>query len=121
MSKDSLAIAINVFANINDESINLEEKGKAIKRILSMPTHNSVTKDMMLECIKFLYGQMYEESDKITYFDRIKMMSVDELANFIDDITRHCANDYCDNCPLESAFPCDVFALIEWLNSEVTE
>lgn len=34
-----------------------------------------------------------------TSFDRINDMSVEEKANFIDDITRHRANDECEHCP----------------------
>lgn len=58
---------------------------------------------------------------RYTNFDKIKDMSVGELANFIDDITRHCTNDNCENCPLEKAQPCDVFAIREWLEREADE
>lgn len=53
-----------------------------------------------------------------TNFDRINDMSVEEKANFIDDITRHCANDECEHCPLNGAQPCDVFSITQWLESE---
>lgn len=53
--------------------------------------------------------------------DRINDMSIEEKANFIDDITRCCANDECEHCPLNEAQPCDVFSITQWLESEVTE
>lgn len=51
--------------------------------------------------------------------DRLNEMSIKDKANFIDDITRHCANDECERCPLEKAQPCDVFSITQWLESEV--
>lgn len=49
----------------------------------------------------------------MTYCDRIKNMSVEELAKFINSIVAYCFNDE------ESA---DCLPIIEkWLNSEVEE
>lgn len=40
---------------------------------------------------------------KYTNNDRINEMSIKDKANFIDDVTRHCANDECERCPLEKS------------------
>lgn len=53
--------------------------------------------------------------------DRINEMSIEEKANFFDDITRYCANDECERCPLKKAQPCDVFSITQWLESEAEE
>lgn len=55
---------------------------------------------------------------KYTNNDRINEMSIKDKSNFIDDVTRHCANDECERCPLEKAQPCDVFSITQWLESE---
>lgn len=97
-------------------------------KIENCPFYEGIDTCNITKCDKNILGMCAKKGSKNhpeirhrTNFERFKLMGVDELANFIDDITRHCANDDCDNCPLESAFPCDVFALTEWLKSEVEE
>lgn len=45
---------------IENELVSDEEKGWAIERMLNMPTHNGITKDMMLSIINWLMHRFYE-------------------------------------------------------------
>lgn len=52
--------ATKIFHEINSSDYSLEEKGNAILQIVTMPTHNSITKAAMLEVIKFLLNELFE-------------------------------------------------------------
>lgn len=52
--------AVRIFHEINSSDYSLEEKGNAILQIVTMPTHNSITKAAMLEVIKFLLNELFE-------------------------------------------------------------
>lgn len=52
--------AIKIFHEINSSDYSLEEKGNAILQIVTMPTHNSITKAAMIEVIKFLLNELFE-------------------------------------------------------------
>lgn len=52
--------ALAIFTDINSSDFTNEEKALAIYQVMNMPTQNSLTKDKMLEVIKFLWNQSYE-------------------------------------------------------------
>ena len=52
--------AYSIFHNIEAPKITDEEKGLAIWKIVSMETHNSVTKAAMLKVIRYLLGLCFE-------------------------------------------------------------
>lgn len=54
MKNMTIGTAVGIFRNIDREDIHDEEKGTAILMVLDMPTHNSITKDMMLRVIRYL-------------------------------------------------------------------
>lgn len=58
---------------------------------------------------------------RYTNFDKIKDMSVDELAIFIDAVTAYCWKQDCERCPLEKEQQCNAFAIREWLEREADE
>ena len=46
--------ALVIFSDINNEGFSTDEKIAAIRRVLKMPTHNSIKKDWMLEVIQWM-------------------------------------------------------------------
>lgn len=46
--------------NIKDDRFTDEEKGYAIHTVLNMATHNSITKDVMLQIIDWLFNKAFE-------------------------------------------------------------
>lgn len=49
-----------IFRNIKSKEFNEIEKGLAIRRIIDMETHNSITKDNILEVLDWLWNEYYE-------------------------------------------------------------
>lgn len=49
-----------IFNNIDSDKYTVEEKGLAIKMILDMPTHNGVTKAMLMKALKWLWNEHFE-------------------------------------------------------------
>lgn len=49
-----------IFDNIKDSNVTLEEKGEAIKEIMELATHNSVTKEQALHVIDFLWHLVFD-------------------------------------------------------------
>lgn len=61
---------------------------------------------------------------RMTNFERIKNMSVDEIASEIDRISNYLCDDYeCKECPLNflENRNCNATEFANWLNSEVEE
>ena len=59
----------------------------------------------------------------MTLAEKIKNMSVDEMADFLDEITRNCMSSEaeCKSCPLRSSsWICDRQTIIEKLKEDVT-
>lgn len=48
--------------NINTDKYTDEEKGTAIKMVVDMPTHNSITKEELLNVIRYLWDLCFEEA-----------------------------------------------------------
>lgn len=53
-------IACAIFDNIESDAFSDMEKGGAIHDVLQMPTHNSITKESMLNVIAWLWNQLFE-------------------------------------------------------------
>ena len=65
-----------------------------------------------------------EAENPKTNGDRIRAMSDEELATFINKIVvnHHIKNaDNCNHCPLNSATPCDTEGIIDWLKQLVED
>ncbi len=78
----------------------------------------TVTEDGELYCIGIVF-RLADCADKMTNYDRIKAMSVEEMGNFFDDISDSCASEsLCDECPLQEGCTHGV-PFREWLESEV--
>lgn len=60
---------------------------------------------------------------KISNADRIRQMTDDELADFINDVTDCCSDGYiCEKCPLNSVGShCNIYTFKKWLKQEVSE
>lgn len=52
--------ALAIFENIENASERAEEKGMAIRIVMNMATHNSVTKASMLKVIRWLWNRAFE-------------------------------------------------------------
>lgn len=61
----------------------------------------------------------------MTNFERIKQMTVEEIAGLIDDITCICCDSGgCKYCPIYECTKiegCDTDVIMEWLESEVDD
>lgn len=55
--------ALAIWQNINTEDASILEKGEAIKIVHDMETHNSVTKNSMLNIIGWLWDQIFIEAE----------------------------------------------------------
>ena len=56
--------AVAIFRDIFRPGLTDIERGEAIKKVLDMETHNSITKAEMLQVIRYLWNMVYEEEDK---------------------------------------------------------
>lgn len=54
--------AISIFIDINNEKYTEREKARAIRKVMKMPTHNGITKDSMLEVIRWQWDRLYDWS-----------------------------------------------------------
>lgn len=54
--------AISIFTDINNTKYTEREKARAIRKVMQMPTHNSITKDSMLEVIRWQWDRLYDWS-----------------------------------------------------------
>ena len=61
----NIKIAVAIFEQINSEKFTDEEKAAAIYEVMQMPTHNSITKKLMLEAIKWLWNYTFEWESEV--------------------------------------------------------
>ena len=52
--------ALSIFMDIESNEHTVQEKGEAIYKVMRMPTHNGVTKDMMLKVIRWLFNIIFD-------------------------------------------------------------
>lgn len=98
--------ACAIFLNIRSKDYSLEEKGAAIKMVCDMPTHNGISKDRMLDVIRWFVDLLYVTGVKTEHSngDRIRAMSDGELAALLSDDNRACPPqhrrclEYVDSC-----------------------
>lgn len=86
-----------VFKNIKTAEGSVEEKAAAIKAVCEMPTHNGITKDEMLEVIRWLMDILFivDVGEEHSNADFIRAMTDEDLAIFINGRTTCdcCVND----------------------------
>lgn len=56
----NIGTARAIFENLNDCKQPIEAKGLAIRKVIDMETHNSVTKDQMLKAMDWMWNQIFE-------------------------------------------------------------
>ena len=56
----NIGTAIKIFNNIFDETYTVEEKCLAIRKIIDMATHNSISKSKMLVAMNWMWEQIFE-------------------------------------------------------------
>ena len=56
----NIGTARAIFENLNDTKVTIEEKGVAIRKIIDMETHNSITKKQLVEAMDWMWNQMFE-------------------------------------------------------------
>ena len=54
-------LACTIFKDIMRSGLTDEDRGMAIKTVMEMETHNSITKQDMLEVIRYLWNMVFEE------------------------------------------------------------
>lgn len=58
----------------------------------------------------------------ITNYQRLQQMTVEELANFLDEVTLACSDHYCKECPVNqfnnNAGMCNCQSFKDWLEEE---
>ena len=59
----NIGTARAIFENLEECQRPIEEKGLAIRTILDMETHNSVTKEQLLKAMGWMWNQMFELVD----------------------------------------------------------
>lgn len=60
----------------------------------------------------------------MTNLEKIRAMTAEELAEFLDRVTiicSDCSDGRCRNCPLNASFECSKEGISKWLESEVSE
>lgn len=58
------ARACNIVNCLDNELVSDEEKAWAIWHVVNMDTHNGITKETLLNCIKWLIKKNYEVEDE---------------------------------------------------------
>lgn len=56
----SIGMARAIFKNLEDCQQPIEIKGLAIRTVIDMATHNSITKDQLLQAMDWMWNQMFE-------------------------------------------------------------
>lgn len=64
MGNIGIGQALAIFSDIENPGFSEEIKALAIYKVLEMPTHNGVTKDKMLEVIRWLWNLRKEEQEE---------------------------------------------------------
>ena len=59
----NLGLAMAIWQHIDSNQYSILEKGAAIKMIHDMETHNSVTKNSMLNVIGWMWDQIFIEAE----------------------------------------------------------
>ena len=60
----NVGLACAIFKDIMRPGLTDEERGMAIKTVMEMETHNSITKQDMLEVIRYLWNMVFEEESR---------------------------------------------------------
>ena len=55
--------ALKIFMNIDSDEYTIDQKATAILKVLDMPTHNGVTKEMILTVTRWLWEYSFELAD----------------------------------------------------------
>ena len=56
----NIGMARAIFDNLDDCKTPMEEKGLAIRKVIDMETHNSITKYQMLKAMNWMWIQIFE-------------------------------------------------------------
>lgn len=56
----NIGMARAIFKNLFDSKYSIEEKGNAIRTVIDMESHNSITKCQMLVAMNWMWEQIFE-------------------------------------------------------------
>lgn len=56
----NIGMARAIFDNLDDYKYPMEVKGLAIRKVIDMETHNSITKAQMLKAMDWMWNQIFE-------------------------------------------------------------
>lgn len=90
--------ACAIFSQIDSDKYTLEEKGTAIYHVLKMPTHNGITKDAMLEVIKFFLPLAYDLPEQTS---EAETWIIDECDSTDETPSRAWIEFHCPKCDTE--------------------
>ena len=81
------AEALAIAYDFSNDKYTDEERLKAIYMIKDAPTLNSISKDKLQNALNWLFDYCFEDAEEPqTNYERIKAMTVEEMAEFLDDI-----------------------------------
>lgn len=112
--------ACAIFEQIESDKYTEQDKLQAIKEVITMPTHNGITKVEILKAFRWLFNQVtVEENEKETNAERIFSMDIKELAEFLEKVISgkretigiNCGNEKCESWKCTEC-------IYKWLQSE---
>lgn len=83
----NIGTARAIFENIFDSKYSIEEKGNAIRTVIDMESHNSITKCQMLVCMNWMWEQIFELAQDVPDTNVGDMVSRQKA---IDALCRRC-------------------------------
>lgn len=57
----------------------------------------------------------------MTNFEKIKNMSIEEMAEMLNNLSANCTNENCSNCIYNIDYFCDIKSFINYLEKEAKE
>ena len=83
----NIGMARAIFENLFDSKYSIEEKGTAIRTVIDMETHNSITKCQMLVAMNWMWEQIFELAQDVPDTNVGDMVSRQKA---IDALCRRC-------------------------------
>lgn len=59
----NIGTAIKIFNNIFDDVYTIEEKGSAIRKVIDMENHNSITKCRMIVAMNWMWEHIFVKQE----------------------------------------------------------
>ena len=106
----NIGMARAIFENLFDSKYSIEEKGTAIRTVIDMETHNSITKIQMLKAMNWMWEQIFELKQKNDMISRQTVRyKLAALVNEFEEILSHIRerevdDSVCGLCEYDGAY-----------------